>query len=312
MSTSRTLMVPDGLAGERVDAGLSRLLGLSRTKVAELIDAGLVEVDGAVPARSTRLEPGAMIHVELPAEKPAAEVRPQIAEGMSLVHQDDDIVVVDKPVGVAAHPSPGWSGPTVLGHLAAAGVSIRTSGDPERQGIVSRLDVGTSGLMVVARTEQAYTTLKDAFRAREVGKVYHALCQGTPAQAAGTIDAAIGRNPQHDFKFAVRQDGKPSITHYRTLEELSVATLLRVQLETGRTHQIRVHFSALHHPLVGDPFYGADPTLAERLGLVRQWLHAMELTFLHPVTGREVTFTSQYPADLQQALDRLRAVASGA
>lgn len=307
MSSERTLMVPDGLAGDRVDAGLSRMLGLSRTRAADLIDAGHVEIDGrAVASRSVRLEPGMMLFVHLPDEAPAVAVRPQIAPGMSLVHQDEDLVVVDKPVGVAAHPSAGWSGPTVLGHLAAAGVSIRTSGDAERQGIVSRLDVGTSGLMVVARTERAYTTLKDAFRAREVGKVYHAVCQGRPDRGAGTIEAPIGRSPHHDYKFAVRQDGKHSVTHYSTLEELSGATLLRVKLETGRTHQIRVHMAALHHPLVGDPLYGADPTLAERVGLRRQWLHAMELTFVHPVSREQVTFSSQYPSDLQHALDALR------
>ena len=306
MSSSRLLMVPDGLAGERVDVGISRMLGLSRTRAADLVTAGHVLVDGRAPARSTRLEPGVMVHVELPDEKPAVQVRPQIAEGMSLIHQDDDIVVIDKPVGVAAHPSAGWSGPTVLGHLAAAGVEIRTSGDPERQGIVSRLDVGTSGLMVVARTERAYTTLKDAFRAREVGKVYHAICQGTPDQPRGTIEAPIGRSPQHDYKFAVRNDGKHSVTHYETLEALQGATLLKIGLETGRTHQIRVHMAALHHPLVGDPLYGADPTLAERVGLIRQWLHAMELTFVHPATGHEVTYASQYPEDLQRALEALR------
>ncbi|MGO2771787.1 MAG: RluA family pseudouridine synthase, partial [Brachybacterium tyrofermentans] len=286
MSSSRTLMVPDGLAGERVDVGISRMLGLSRTRAADLVMAGQVLVDGSVPARSTRLEPGSMVDVELPDERPAAQVRPQIADGMSLVHQDEDIVVVDKPVGVAAHPSAGWSGPTVLGHLAAAGVGIRTSGDPDRQGIVSRLDVGTSGLMVVARTERAYTTLKDAFRAREVGKIYHAVCQGTPDQAVGTIEAPIGRSPNHDYKFAVLQDGKHSVTHYETLEALHGATLLKVRLETGRTHQIRVHMAALKHPLVGDPLYGSDPGLAQKVGLIRQWLHAMELTFVHPATGR--------------------------
>jgi 23S rRNA pseudouridine1911/1915/1917 synthase len=306
MSASRVLMVPDGLSGERVDVGLSRMLGLSRTRAADLLDAGLVEIDGQVPARSTRLEGGSMLSVELPDERPAAQVRPQIAEGMSLVHQDDDLVVIDKPVGVAAHPSAGWSGPTVLGHLAAAGVSIRTSGDPDRQGIVSRLDVGTSGLMVVARTERAYTTLKDAFRARAVGKVYHAVCQGTPDQREGTIEAPIGRSPNHDYKFAVRRDGKHAVTHFTVLEDLQGATLLRVGLETGRTHQIRVHLAALNHPLVGDPLYGADPTLAARVGLERQWLHAMELTFVHPATGREVTFTSQHPPDLRRALEALR------
>lgn len=301
------LPVPDGLAGERVDVGLSRMLGLSRSKAADLVDQGLVMMDGApVAARSLRLEAGALLEVELPDEKPPVEVRPQIADGMSLVHVDDDIVVVDKSVGVAAHPSAGWSGPTVLGHLAAAGISIRTSGDPERQGIVSRLDVGTSGLMVVARNETAYTRLKDAFRAREVDKVYHALCQGRPEQSAGTIEAPIGRSPHHDYRFAVLQGGKHSVTHYSTLEELPGATLLRIKLETGRTHQIRVHFSALKHPLVGDPLYGADPTLAKRLDLARQWLHAMELSFLHPTRGEQVTYTTTYPQDLQRALETLR------
>ena len=301
------LPVPDGLAGERVDVGLSRMLGLSRSKAAGLVDQGLVMMDGApVAARSLRLEAGALLEVELLDEKPPVEVRPQIADGMSLVHVDDDIVVVDKSVGVAAHPSAGWSGPTVLGHLAAAGISIRTSGDPERQGIVSRLDVGTSGLMVVARNETAYTRLKDAFRAREVDKVYHALCQGRPEQSAGTIEAPIGRSPHHDYRFAVLQGGKHSVTHYSTLEELPGATLLRIKLETGRTHQIRVHFSALKHPLVGDPLYGADPTLAKRLDLARQWLHAMELSFLHPTRGEQVTYTTTYPQDLQRALETLR------
>lgn len=307
MSSARVLPVPDGLAGERVDVGLSRMLGLSRSKAADLVDQGLVMMDGApVAARSLRLEAGALLEVELPDEKPPVEVRPQIADGMSLVHVDDDIVVVDKSVGVAAHPSAGWSGPTVLGHLAAAGISIRTSGDPERQGIVSRLDVGTSGLMVVARNETAYTRLKDAFRAREVDKVYHALCQGRPEQSAGTIEAPIGRSPHHDYRFAVLQGGKHSVTHYSTLEELPGATLLRIKLETGRTHQIRVHFSALKHPLVGDPLYGADPTLAKRLDLARQWLHAMELSFIHPVRGERVTYTTTYPQDLQRALETLR------
>src|SRR5699024_2133341 len=206
--------------------------------------------------------PAAVECVRLPEEKPVAEVRPMIAEGMSLVHQDDDLVVIDKPVGVAAHPSSGWSAPTVLGHLAAAGVSIRTSGDPERQGIVQRLDLGTSGRMVVAGRERAYTTIKDAFRARAVEKVYHATCEGRPDQRTGTVEAAIGRSPNHDYKFAVVQDGKHSITHYEAIEELSGATLLRIILETGRTHQIRVYISAMKNHLFGYPIFGSASTLA--------------------------------------------------
>lgn len=306
MSEVRTLPVPEGLAGERVDVGMARLLGLSRTRAAELVMSGRVELDGAPPARSTRLEPGMMLTVDLPSDRPAVEVRAMIAPGMRLVHEDADIVVVDKPVGVAAHPSAGWDGPTVLGHLAAAGVQITAGGPPERRGIVSRLDVGTSGLMVVAKSERAYPVLKESFRSRRVEKVYHAVAQGHLDPARGTIEAPIGRSPHHDYKYAVMSTGKHAVTHYEVTEPLGGADLLRVRLETGRTHQIRVHAAAMRHPLVGDPLYGADPTLAARVGLARQWLHAMELSFQHPVSGERVSFSSTYPEDLQTALDALR------
>lgn len=306
MSGTRTVPVPDGLAGERVDVGIARLFGISRTRASEIVLAGRVDLDGAVPARSTRLEPGMMLTVEISAERPAVEVRAMIAPGMELVHEDADIVVVDKPVGVAAHPSAGWDGPTVLGHLAAAGISITAGGPPERRGIVSRLDVGTSGLMVVARSERAYPVLKAAFAERRVDKVYHAVAQGHLEPARGTIEAAIGRSQHHDYKYAVMSTGKHAVTHYRVLEQLQGADLLRVKLETGRTHQIRVHMSAMRHPLVGDPLYGSDPTMAARVGLERQWLHAMELAFEHPVRGGRVEFSSRYPEDLQKALDSLR------
>lgn len=306
MSELRTVPVPEGLAGERVDVGVSRLFGLSRTRAADLVTAGGVELDGRAPSRSTRLEPGMILSVELPSERPPVTVQPLIAPGMRLVHEDDDIVVVDKPVGVAAHPSQGWDGPTVLGHLAAAGVRIAPNGPPERHGIVSRLDVGTSGLMVVVKSERAYPVLQDAFRHRTVDKIYHAVAQGHLTPQQGTIDAPIGRSPHHDYKYAVLSTGKPSITHYEAIETLHGADLLRVKLESGRTHQIRVHLSAMHHPLVGDPLYGSDPRLAERTGLERQWLHAMELSFLHPVSGERVTYTSRLPDDLEHALEVLR------
>jgi 23S rRNA pseudouridine1911/1915/1917 synthase len=214
-------------------------------------------------------------------------------------------VVVDKPVGVAAHPSPGWTGPTVIGHLAGAGFNISTSGAAERKGIVHRLDVGTSGLMVVAKTEYSYTVLKRAFKERTVKKIYHALVQGHPDPFTGTVDAPIDRHPHHDYKFGVVAGGKPSITHYETLEAFRFATLLEITLETGRTHQIRVHMSAIGHPCCGDLTYGADPVLAERLQLTRQWLHAMRLGFTHPGSGEYVEFTSEYPADLDHALGLL-------
>lgn len=305
MPDVRTVLVPDGLEGERVDAGVARLFGVSRTKAADLAADGHVVVDGKTVAKSERLSAGAMLEVSLPAaeQSPSIAVIAQPVPGMTIVHDDDDIVVVDKPVGVAAHPSLNWTGPDVVGGLAAAGYRISTSGAPERQGIVSRLDVGTSGLMVVAKSEYAYSRLKQMFRSREVDKTYHTLVQGLPDPLVGTVDAPIGRRPGAEFKFAVMSTGKPSVTHYEVLEAFRHASLLEIHLETGRTHQIRVHLAALKHPCCGDPLYGADPKLAARLGLDRQWLHATGLGFEHPGTGQYVHFESAYPEDLQRALD---------
>jgi 23S rRNA pseudouridine1911/1915/1917 synthase len=302
----RTVTVPEGLAGERVDAAISRMFGLSRSRAADLIRSGHVHVDGRPPAKSDRVEAGAMLDVEIPAFVDPVAIVPEMVEGIKIVHDDDAIVVVDKPVGVAVHPSPGWSGPTVVGHLVAAGFRISTSGAAERQGIVQRLDVGTSGVMVIAKSERAYSVLKNAFRHRTVDKVYHALVQGHPDPLQGTVDAPIGRHPKHDYKFAVMADGKQSVTHYETLEAHRFASLLEVHLETGRTHQIRVHMAALKHPCLGDLTYGADPTLAARVGLTRQWLHAVRLGFEHPESGEYVEYQSDYPDDLQRALDALR------
>jgi 23S rRNA pseudouridine1911/1915/1917 synthase len=310
MPDQRALPVPDGLEGERVDVALTRLFGISRTRAVELVTAGAVQLDGSSPTKSDRVHAGSWLEVELPDAPQALQVHAEAVDGLVIVHEDDDIVVVDKPVGVAAHPSPGWTGPTVLAGLAAAGVRVTTSGAAERQGIVHRLDVGTSGLMVVAKSERAYTLLKRAFKERTVDKTYHALVQGHPDPSRGTIDAPVGRHPVHDYRWAVVAGGKDSVTHYETLEAFAAASLLEVHLETGRTHQIRVHFSALKHPCVGDLTYGADPTLSARLGLQRQWLHAVGLAFEHPSTGERVSFTSAYPADLAHALDVLRGLAS--
>jgi len=305
--SERSLPVPDGLAGERVDAALARLLGVSRTRAAELAAEGGVLVDGRAVGKSDRLPAGAWLSIDMaPLEAPAAVAPPQPVPGMRIVHEDDDVVVVDKPVGVAAHPSPGWSGPTVVGALAAAGYRVATSGAAERQGVVHRLDVGTSGLMVVAKSERAYTVLKRAFKERTVEKVYHAVVQGHPEPTTGTIDAPIGRHPSADYKFAVVADGKHSVTHYEVLEMVPTASLVEVHLETGRTHQIRVHMAAVRHPCVGDLTYGADPVLAARLGLSRQWLHAVRLGFDHPSTGDWLEVTSEYPPDLAEAWTILR------
>lgn len=302
---SRSVPVPDGLDGVRVDAALAKMLGFSRTFAAEIAEAGGVRMDGRTIGKSDRLRAGGWLDVEWENRR-EPEIVPVAVPDLGVVYDDDDIVVVDKPSGVAAHPSVGWEGPTVLGALAAAGFRIATTGAAERQGVVHRLDVGTSGLMVVAKSERAYTTLKRAFKEREVDKIYHAVVQGHPDPLAGTIDAPIGRHPSHSWKFAVTPDGKDSITHYETIEAFRGASLLEIHLETGRTHQIRVHMAAHRHPCVGDPLYGGDPTLSARLGLIRQWLHAHELSFAHPVTGDWVTFTSAYPADLAHALEVLR------
>jgi 23S rRNA pseudouridine1911/1915/1917 synthase len=302
----RVLPVPEGLAGERVDAAMARLFGLSRTRAAELIAEGHVLVDGAGVGKSDRVVPGTMLDVTIPVTRDPLVVVPEIVEGIKIIHDDDSIVVIDKPVGVAVHPSPGWSGPTVVGHLAGAGFRIATSGASERQGIVQRLDVGTSGVMVICKSEHAYSLLKNAFRRRTVDKTYHALVQGHPDPLEGTIDAPIGRHPRADYKFAVMADGRHSVTHYETLEAHRFASLLEIHLETGRTHQIRVHMAALKHPCVGDLTYGADPVLARRVGLARQWLHAVRLGFEHPDSGEYVEYESTYPEDLARALEVIR------
>ncbi|MGO4237918.1 RluA family pseudouridine synthase [Pseudarthrobacter sp. YAF2] len=302
---SERIVVAEEFGGTRADAGLAGLLGVSRSVAASLLSEGHVLTRGKPLGKSAKLVAGDVLDVTVPERRDPLEVVEEVVEGLKILLDDEDFVVVDKPVGVAAHPSPGWVGPTVVGGLAGAGYRISTSGAPERAGIVHRLDVGTSGVMVVAKSERAYTALKRAFKERTVDKVYHAVVQGLPDPLTGTIDAPIGRHPGHDWRFAVIEDGRPSVTHYEVLEAFGKASLVEVHLETGRTHQIRVHFSALRHPCAGDLTYGADPRLAATLGLTRQWLHARQLGFDHPVTGERVTVTSDYPQDLAYALDVL-------
>jgi 23S rRNA pseudouridine1911/1915/1917 synthase len=304
---ARRVPVPDGLDGERLDAALARMFGLSRTQAQDLVGNGAVLVSGSPAAKSDRVRAGDWLDVTLPPPPVSALASPEPVAGLGILYEDSDIVVVDKPVGVAAHPTPGWTGPTVLQGLLAAGHTVATSGAAERQGIVHRLDAGTTGVMVVAKSDHAYSVLKQAFRDRTVDKRYHALVQGHPDPLRGTIDAPIARHPSGDGRFAVVSDGRPSVTHYDTLEAFRAASLLEVRLETGRTHQIRVHMTAVRHPCVGDRLYGADPVLAKRLGLSRQWLHAVQLGFAHPADGRRVEFTSPYPEDLAAALAVLTA-----
>ena len=301
----RLLPVPDGFDGERVDAALARMTGLSRSRIGDLCESGDVRRNGEGLPKSARVQAGDLLEVDLPDPRPIEPV-PTPVEGMELLYEDEDIVVVDKPAGVAAHPSMGWDGPDVLGALKAMHVRVATSGAAERQGIVSRLDVGTSGVMIVAKGERAYSVLKRAFREHTVNKVYHALVQGHLDPSSGTIDAPIGRHPSREWKMAIIEGGRESITHYDVIEGMPGACLAEIHLETGRTHQIRVHMAAVGHPCVGDAFYGADPGQAERLGLARQWLHAVELSFAHPRTGAPTTVRSPYPSDLAAALEVLR------
>ena len=301
----KNLSIPEGLDGERIDVALSRLLGLSRSVVVGLIEAGEVSRGNKVASKSDRVATNDFISVLMPA----ARVEPSLVatpfDGLKVIYDDEDVIVVDKPAGIAAHPSPGWRDATVIGAVVAAGYQVATSGAAERQGIVHRLDVGTTGLMVIAKNEDSYSHLKQQFRDRTVTKVYHALVQGHMDPSEGTIDAPIDRHPKEDYRFAVVSDGKPSITHYKALEFFPSVSLLQIELETGRTHQIRVHFSALRHPLVGDLTYGADHTIADRLQISRPWLHARELKFTHPGTGAQVEFFSEYPEDLTRSLEIL-------
>ena len=301
---SRPYPVPEGLVGERVDVALARMLGLSRAKASAMVDAGLVQIAGRPVAKSHRLSSEEVIDVDEPRPIDVAVLEPTV--DIPILFEDEDVVVIDKPVGVAAHASPGWDGPTVTGSLAATGHLLATLGAEEREGIVHRLDVGTTGVMVVAKSSTAYTSLKRQFKDRTVDKQYHAVVHGILDPLSGTIDAPIDRHPTKDYKWAVVHSGRPSVTHYETLEAWPRASLVDVHLETGRTHQIRVHMAAMRHPCVGDVTYGADPTVARELGLQRQWLHARQLGFDHPRTAERIVVQSDYPDDLVRALDKLR------
>ena len=303
---SQRFEIDSSLAGERADTAISRLLGVSRSSAADICEQGDASVGPKTLTKSDRLSLGDKLSIKPQVEpEPLRVIETPVAE-LLVVYQDQDLVIVDKPAGVVSHPTVGFQGPTVAGALLARGISLSTSGAQERQGIVQRLDVGTSGLMMLAKSELAYSRLKQSFRDREVHKIYHAMIQGHPDPSEGTFDAPIGRHPKAEFKFAVIEGGKPSITHYRTLELFPALSLCEVNLETGRTHQIRVHFSAFRHPLLGDTMYGADPALAKKVGIERQFLHAKELGFTHPITGEPMHLVSEYPADLAGVLERLR------
>ena len=308
----RQLTVPEGVAGERIDSALTRVLGLSRTAIVKLLEDGDITTDNRAMQKSDRVAAGQLIEVLMPAPVNQDPIPLTPLEGLTVVYNDDDIVVIDKPVGCAAHPSPGWMGPTVVGALMAAGYTISTSGPAERAGVVHRLDAGTSGLMIIAKTEAAYLKLKEMFREHDVEKTYHALVQGHMDPSTGTIDAPIDRHPKEDHRFAVVATGKESITHYEVIEYYRSVSLVKVELETGRTHQIRAHLSIFGYPVVGDKIYidlmifqkyvvnGLDETMLERLKLRRLALHATNLAFNHPLTKQTVEYISAAPDFLAQ------------
>ena len=254
----RQLTVPEGVAGERIDSALTRVLGLSRTAIVKLLEDGDITTDNRAMQKSDRVAAGQLIEVLMPAPVNQDPIPLTPLEGLTVVYNDDDIVVIDKPVGCAAHPSPGWMGPTVVGALMAAGYTISTSGPAERAGVVHRLDAGTSGLMIIAKTENSYLKLKEMFRAHDVEKTYHALVQGHMDPSTGTIDAPIDRHPKEDHRFAVVATGKESITHYEVIEFYRGVSMVKIELETGRTHQIRAHALSMGHPLISDSSYGGD------------------------------------------------------
>ena len=281
---------------ERLDVAVARLEGVSRAAAARMVEEGRVTVDGEARPKSHRLQGGERIEVRAPPAAPSEES----PAGFEVVHADDHLLVIDKPAGVVVHPGAGHGSGTLAQALRGL---ARGGPDPERAGIVHRLDRDTSGLMLVARSEDAHRALQRMIRSREVNREYLALVEGRPETASGTIDAPLGRDRTRRTVVSTRSDrARAAVTHFRVREALPRTALLDVRLETGRTHQIRAHLAAIGHPVCGDRRYGGSGC-GERLGLSRQFLHARALTFSHPITGENLACESKPPVDLRRALD---------
>jgi 23S rRNA pseudouridine1911/1915/1917 synthase len=294
-------------AGRRLDEVVAELAGTSRAQAARWAGDGLVEVDGRPRPKAHRLRGGERLAWAPPPPPPAggpvAEDRP-----LTVRYEDDRLLVVAKPAGLVVHPGPGHpTGTLVNALLGRAGTSLSAGGGAaDRPGIVHRLDKDTSGLLLVAKDDATHLALARDLAAHRIERRYLALVQGRLPAEAGTVDAPVGRHPRDRKRMAVVPTGRPAVTHWRVLETFPAVQLAEATLETGRTHQVRVHLASLRHPLAGDRAYGADPTLATRLGLPRPFLHAWRLAFDHPWTGTRVELTEPLPADLQSVLDRLR------
>ena len=292
-------------AGERLDVVLAKHVDRSRTACAAMIRRGLVRVDGRVAKAARSVAAGEHVVAEVPAPVKPSAAPEEIP--IAIVYEDRDLVVVDKPAGMATHPAPGSTRGTLVNALLAKLGPLPSINGVLRPGIVHRLDKQTSGLLVVAKSDRAMRGLSEAIAARAVKRGYDAIVWGVPASRSGTIDAPIARDAAVRTRFAVRPQGRRAVTHYRVRERLGArdvtTALLDLRLETGRTHQIRVHCAAIGHPIVGDPTYGAG---RPRLGVSRQMLHAARLAFDHPVTGKSLAFESKWPDDFAGLVERLR------
>jgi 23S rRNA pseudouridine1911/1915/1917 synthase len=285
--------------GERLDVALAAHPDVgSRAAAQRLVDAGAVTVDGVERPKRHRLSAGARVEAELPSVQPPADVGAGEGVPYEVAFEDEHLIVVDKPAGVVVHPAPGHPTTTLSQALANRGAA---GGDEWRPGIVHRLDRDTSGLLVVAKSEAVHRALQEQIRAREVTREYLALVVGRPDARSGTIDAPIGRDRRDRTAHSTATDSpREAVTHFEIEQALPRTTLLRVTLETGRTHQIRVHLAAIGHPVCGDPQYGGSPC-GKRLGLTRQFLHAAKLVFTHPITGAFVVCESNLPVELLHA-----------
>jgi 23S rRNA pseudouridine1911/1915/1917 synthase len=300
----RELIASEDAAGVRLDRYLADHAGLrSRAAAERLIERGAVRVDGAPAHKSLRLAGGELIELDEEAERAPRGPEPGSELEIPLALCDEHVIVVDKPAGVVTHPAPGVVGPTLVAALRGLGL---TGGDDEqRPGVIHRLDRDTSGLLVLARSEQAYAALGEQMRARRIEREYVALVRGRPPSRRGTIDAPIGRDRNDVGRMAVGgRAERPAVTHFELAEPLAGTSLLRLKLETGRTHQIRVHLAAIGHPILGDPLYGVP---GGQIALRRQFLHAARLAFEHPADGGRIELTSELPPDLAEALELARA-----
>lgn len=297
MQTQITVLPEQG--GQRLDRVLAAHDAVgSRARAAKLFSEGAVTIDGAQPKKSDLAIAGQTITLELLEPEVGRPERPAVP--FEVIFEDDALLIVDKPAGLVVHPAPGHRSGTLSQALAGRA----SGGDPARPGIVHRLDRDTSGLLVVAKSDQVLRALQAALQAREITRSYTALVRGVPESAAGTIDAPLGRDRRDPASIAVRQDStRNAVTHFETIEQLGPRTLLAVKLETGRTHQIRVHLAAVGLRVCGDPQYGVEGDLA----LLRQFLHASALGFAHPISGEQLNFESPLPRDLADALELARA-----